>query len=270
LKREINGFLMNYDDIGSGPAILLIHGFPLDRTMWTYQVDALSDNYRVITPDLRGHGKSEPVPGPYTMDGMAEDLHALLAQLDVSRVVLAGLSMGGYIAFAFWRLFPQQVRALVLADTRSAADTSEGRKARYAMIERVQVEGSEAIVDGMLPALLSAPTLENKPEVVAQTRRMMANTPKVGVIGALQGMAERPDSTPTLATISVPTLITVGEEDAITPPIEAEAMQQAIMKGGQDHSVVLARIGNAGHLAPLENPAAFNGALLNFLASLGD
>jgi 3-oxoadipate enol-lactonase len=269
LKLEINGFLMNYDDIGSGPAVLLVHGFPLDHTMWTYQVEALSDNYRVIAPDLRGHGKSEAMPGPYTMDQMAEDLHELLAQLNVPRVVLAGLSMGGYVAFAFWRLYPQQIRALVLADTRSAADTPEGRKGRYAMIERVQAEGSKAIVEGMLPALLSASTLEKKPEVVAHARRMMANTPGVGVIGALQGMAERPDSTPTLATIDVPMLIAVGEDDAITPPSEAEAMQQAMMKGSQDRSVVLARIANAGHLAPLENPAAFNSALLNFLASLG-
>lgn len=270
MKRLINGFQMNYEDVGRGPAILLVHGFPLDRTLWTYQIDPLKHDYRLIAPDLRGHGQSEVPVGPYHMDQMADDLHALLQELGIEQVVLAGLSMGGYVAFAFWRLYPQRVRGLALVDTRAAPDTAEGRANRYAMVEQVGVEGTRAIVEGMLPKLLSAATLEGKPKIHIHARRMMANTPAAGVVGALEGMAQRPDSTSTLATISVPTLIVVGEEDAITPPAEAEDMYRAIQAAGQSANVTLARIPDAGHLAPLENPEAFNLAMRKFLTSLPD
>jgi len=265
---------MNYEDIGSGPALLLVHGFPLDRTLWTYQVEALRHDYRLIVPDLRGHGQSQAPPGPYRMDQMADDLRALLQQLGIEQVVLAGLSMGGYIAFAFWRIYSHLVRALVLVDTRAAADTAESRQNRYAMVEQVKTEGTKAMVEGMLPKLLSPTTLDSKSKVVMHARRMMTNTPPAGVIGALQGMAQRPDSTPTLATISVPTLIVVGEDDVITPPGEAEVMRTAILatRHGRDTpkipAVTLVRIADAGHLAPLENPGAFNQALREFLAGL--
>ncbi len=276
MKQQINGFQMNYEDVGSGPALLLVHGFPLDRTMWTYQMEAFKHDYRLIVPDLRGHGQSQVPPGPYHMEQMADDLHALLQKLEIERVVLAGLSMGGYIAFAFWRIYPHQVQALVLADTRAAADTAEGRQNRYAMIERAQAEGTAGIVEGMLPKLLSPATLEHNQNVVVHTRRMMANTPSGGVVGALQGMAERPDSTPTLSTLTVPTLILVGEDDAITPPSEAEAMRAAILTPRDERaasyipSVTLVRIPQAGHLSPLENPTRFNQALRAFLGSLPD
>lgn len=270
MKQEINGFWMNYEDIGSGPALLLVHGFPLDRTLWTHQMEILSDSYRLVVPDLRGHGQSQVPSGPYDMDQMADDLCALLQKLGVERVVLAGLSMGGYVAFAFWRNWPHLVRALVLVDTRAAADTLEGRANRRAMIQHAQTEGTGDIVEGMLPKLLSPTTLAGKPEVVLHARRMMAHTPTAGVIGALQGMAQRPDSTPTLATITVPTLIVVGEDDAITPPAEADAMRNAILAAGSAPSVSLACIPAAGHLAPLENPTAFNRTLRAFLAGLAD
>jgi pimeloyl-ACP methyl ester carboxylesterase len=270
LKQLINGFQMNYEDVGAGPPVLLVHGYPLDRTLWTHQIEAFKGDYRLIVPDLRGHGQSEAPSGPYRMDQMADDLRALLRKLDVEGIVLAGLSMGGYVAFAFWRNYPHLVRGLVLADTRAAADTVEGRDNRYATVERVQAEGTGAVVEGMLPKLLSPTTLEGKPNVVLHARRMMAGTPATGVVGALQGMAERPDSTVTLATISVPTLIVVGEDDVITPPAEAAAMQNAIQAASPTASVTLARIPDAGHLAPLENPAAFNQALRQFLDSVTD
>jgi 3-oxoadipate enol-lactonase len=276
LKRLINGFRMNYEDVGSGPALLLVHGFPLDRTMWTHQIEAFKNDYRLIVPDLRGHGQSQAPRGPYRMDQMADDLRALLAELEIEQVVLAGLSMGGYIALAFWRIYPHLVRGLVLSDTRAAADTAEGRQNRYAMIEQVEVEGTESIVEGMLPKMLSPVTLENEQKILLHTRRMMTNTPPAGVVGALQGMARRPDSTPTLATITVPTLILVGEDDAITPPAEAETMRASIRAPRHGRTarhvpdVTLARIPHAGHLAPLENAVAVNQALRHFLASLPD
>jgi pimeloyl-ACP methyl ester carboxylesterase len=273
LKRRINGFQMNYEDVGSGPAVLLIHGFPLDRTLWTYQIEALKRDYRLIVPDLRGHGQSQAPPGPYRMDQMADDLRALLQKLEIDRVVLAGLSMGGYVAFAFWRIYPHLVRALVLADTRAAADTPDARQNRYAMIDLVKDQGTAGSVESMLPNLLSPATLKSKPKIVIHARRMMVNTPTAGVIGALEGMARRPDSTQALETITVPTLIIVGEDDAITPPTEAEAMRDAILAARrQQHApdVTLARIPDAGHLAPLENPRAVNQALQAFLSGLPD
>lgn len=270
MKKKINGFRMNYEDVGDGPALIFVHGFPLDHTMWSHQVKALSDDYRVITPDLRGHGQSEAPPSPYRMDQMADDVRGLLQALDVERAVLVGLSMGGYIAFAFWRIYPHLVRALVLADTRAAADTPDARLNRQAMIDQVKAAGTEPIVEEMLPKLLSPATLKNKAEVVAHTQRMMAGTPAPGVIGALHGLAERPDSTRMLRTLAVPTLILVGEDDAITPPADAEAMQRAILSARRPPNVSLVRIPDAGHLAPLENPTAVNQALREFLASLPD
>jgi 3-oxoadipate enol-lactonase len=268
LKELINGFQMNYTVSGDGPALLFVHGFPLDHTLWDHQIPFFDQSYQVIAPDLRGHGKSEVPSGPYSMDQMADDLAALMDRLQVERVILAGLSMGGYITLAFWRLYPHRVRALALIDTRAGADTPEGRKNRYETAEQVRIQGTEAMVEGMLPKLLSLITLGSKPEIVAHARQMMDDTPAGGVIGALEGMALRPDSTPTLQTISVPTLIVVGEEDKITPPEEAEAMQSGIQAGGQSPSVTLARIMDAGHLSPLENPEAFNHALQGFLSSL--
>jgi 3-oxoadipate enol-lactonase len=270
MKRDMNGFQMNYEDVGDGPAILLVHGFPLDHTLWTEQIKELSTDYRLIAPDLRGHGGSEVTSGTYHMDQLADDLRRLLEKLNVQQVALAGLSMGGYIVFAFWRRYSNLVKALILADTRAGADTPEGRDGRYTMIQRVEAGGTQAIVDDMLPKMLSPTTLKNAPEVVAHARRMMANTPAGGVIGALKGMAQRPDSSPTLATISVPTLVVVGEDDAITPPSEAEAMESQIRSAGPAPEVILARIPNAGHLAPMENPSVFNQTLQQFLAQVRD
>lgn len=272
MNHVINGFRMNYQDAGDGPPLLLVHGFPLDHTLWIHQIETFKGDYRVILPDLRGHGQSEAPPGPYRMDRMAADLSALLQELKIERVVLGGLSMGGYVVFAFWRLYPERVRALLLANTRAAADTREGKQNRQAMIERVQAAGKDAIVEDLLLKLLSPATLERKPEVVAHARQMMANTPASGVIGALQGMAQRPDSTPTLATITVPTLIIVGEDDTIIPPAEGEAMRSQILSKRDDPAptVGLVRVPQAGHLAPMENPTAFNQALRGFLATLPD
>lgn len=276
MKQLINGIHIHYEDIGDGPALLLIHGFPLDHTMWTHQVEALKDDYRLITPDLRGHGQSQAPRGPYRMDHMADDLRALVQALGVSKVVLLGLSMGGYIALAFWRIYPRLVRALVLTDTRAAADTPDGRLNRQAMVQRVQDGERVAVVEELLPKLISPTTLENKPQVVGHVRRMMSNTPPVGLIGALRGMAERPDSTPTLATIAVPTLIVAGQDDTLTPPAQAQAMRAVILAKRRGRGarrtmipeVTFSVIPDAGHLAPLENPTAFNQALREFLVRL--
>jgi 3-oxoadipate enol-lactonase len=267
VKRVINGFQMSFEDVGEGPALLLVHGFPFDHSMWTHQMEALKQDYRVIAPDLRGHGQSEAILGSYRMDLMADDLRALLQELEVERAVLAGLSMGGYILFAFWRIYPHVVQALILADTRATADTPQGRQNRRQMIEQVRTEGTQPIADQMVPSLLSPLTLEKKPAVVSHARRMILNTPVDGIVGALQGMAQRPDSTPTLETITVPTLILVGEDDTVTPPEAAAEMQAGIRSPRRSEApeVELVHIPQAGHLSPLENPEGFNPALRGFL-----
>lgn len=258
----VNGVTLVYDDIGprDGSAVLLVHGYPLSRAMWRAQRDSLvALGYRVILPDLRGFGESEATTPPYSMDLFADDLAALLDHLGVERVALGGLSMGGCIAFAFWRRHAQQVRALLLADTQAKPDTDEARAGRLKAMDEVRAGRLEGVVDGMLPRLLGPTTQADSPALVAEVRRMMLGTPPTGVVGALAALADRPDSTPTLATINVPTLVICGADDAITPPAAHETMRDGI------HGSRLVIIPNAGHMSPMEKPAEFNAALGEFL-----
>lgn len=258
----VNGVRLVYDDIGPGdaPGILLVHGYPLSRAMWRAQHDALVDlGWRGILPDLRGYGESQATPPPYSMDLFADDLAALLDHLGLERVVLGGLSMGGYIAFAFWRRHAARVRALVLADTQAAPDTAEARAGRLKALAETQAGRFEAVADGLLPRVLGRSTQANNPALVAEVRRMMLATPTDGVLGSLVALANRPDSTPTLAAIHAPTLLVCGAEDVITPPTAHEAMCDDIT-GSR-----LVVIPGAGHMSPLEAPDAFNAALREFL-----
>lgn len=259
----VNGVRLVYDDIGPGdaPGILLVHGYPLSRAMWRAQHDALVDlGWRGILPDLRGYGESQATPPPYSMDLFADDLAALLDHLGLERVVLGGLSMGGYIAFAFWRRHAARVSALVLADTQAAPDTAEARAARLKAADEVRAGRREAVVDGMLPRLIGSATQADNPTLVAEVRQMMFATPTDGMLGALGALADRPDSTPILGTIDVPTLVVCGADDAITPP----AVHETLRDGIAGSSLVV--IADAGHMAPLEAPDAFNAALREFLA----
>ena len=263
MRAFVNGIHVYYVDKGQGDAVLLVHGFPLNRTIWMPQVRKLIANYRVILPDLRGHGRSETPPGPYSMDLYADDLAALLDHLKIKKVILGGLSMGGYIAFAFYRKYAARVRALILADTRAGADTPEGQARRKAGALLAEKEGSVASTSPMLPNLLNAHTRQARPALVARVQSMMARTKPVGIAGAQRGMAQRPDSSSLLPTITVPTLILVGEDDVITPPAEAERMAAAI-RGAR-----LVKIPRAGHISTLENAGAVNRAILSFLGDLG-
>ncbi len=255
---------MAYDDTGGpGVPLLLIHGFPHDRTMWTQQRIDLADVARVITPDLRGAGESGMPSGAMTMDEYAEDLRALLDALQVEKAVVGGLSMGGYIAFAFYRLYADRVRALVLADTRPQADTAEGKKGREENARIAREEGAGVIADRMLPKMLTARTIDEYPDVANAARALMARQPAGGSVAALLAMRDRPDSTPTLSEIAVPTLIVVGAEDTLTPPQDAEMMREGI-RGAQ-----LVRIPGAAHMSNFEQPEAFNRAVREFLQTMG-
>lgn len=259
MKVEFNDVGLSHVDRGGGVPLLFVHGFPLDGTLWQPQVDALSDEYRVIVPDLRGFGGST-VSLAMTMEQYADDLRAFLDELRIDEVVLVGLSMGGYVALAFCRLAPNRLRGLVLVDTRPQADSDEARANRTATARQVMEDGAAALADSMLDRLVSPATLKNQPDLVSSIRDMMARQSVFGIVAALYGMAERRDSRPMLGDISVPTLVVVGADDVITPVAEAESMVEAI-PGSE-----LVVIPDAGHLSNLEQPRAFNRAVREFLA----
>jgi 3-oxoadipate enol-lactonase len=262
MLADVNGIKLAYSDSVEGsPVVLLAHGFPLNRSMWDPQLGPLRARARVIAPDLRGFGASEAgPPGPLTMDQHADDLAALLGHLGVREpVVFCGLSMGGYIAFAFWRRHRERIRALVLADTRATADSPEARQDRLAMAAKAEEVGSaQPAIDSMLPRMFS-PSLRPDAPPRRQVEAMMAGTSARAVADGQRGLAARPDSLGLLPTIAVPWLGLVGEHDALTPPREAERMVAALPNAQMEV------IPQAGHLANLENPDAVTQALLAFV-----
>jgi 3-oxoadipate enol-lactonase len=229
--------------------------------MWAEQVSALADSHRVVTLDLRGHGESETSTGPSTMKLMAQDVAALMDELQIERAVIGGLSMGGYVTLAFYQLFPERVEKLLLADTRGQADTEDGKATRADQVQQILADGMTGIVNAMLPKLLSPETVSKQPEIVKRVRDMMMHTSPEGAAAALRGMAEREDQTERLSQINVPTLIVVGREDPITPVADSQKMHERIA-GSQ-----LVVIENASHVSNIEQPEQFNRALKDFLSS---
>lgn len=264
MRTRVNGVELSYDDAGRGEPVLLVHAFPLNRRMWERQAAALVDaGYRVIAPDLRGFGESEPPPAGYPLAQLADDLTALLDTLGIARVVLVGLSMGGYIAFRLLEHAPERVSALVLADTRAGADSEQAaatRRERAALAERA---GVAAVVPALLPGMVAGGRLEAAdPALVEHIRALMLAASPAGLAAAQRAMAARPDSTPLLSHIACPTLVICGAEDTLTPPAEARLLAERIPNAR------LVVLDGAGHLANLERPAAFNAALLDFLKGL--
>jgi pimeloyl-ACP methyl ester carboxylesterase len=257
-----------YVDRGAGIRVLLVHGFPLDHTMWSAQIDALSLYCRVIAPDLRGFGRSslegaDPERG-ISMDEYADDLAELLDALEIhDPLVLVGFSMGGYIAWQFMRKYADRLRALVQCDTKAAADTDEARANRLKMADNIREWGAARVAEMMGPKLLAARTFEERPPAtVARVRQVVERTSPAAIAAAQRGMAARPDMTSLLPTIQVPTLILVGAEDAISPPAEMRAMADAIP------NAEFVEIPAAGHMTTMENPSAVNEALLRFIEAL--
>lgn len=262
MKTELNGINIEYRDEGAGLPVIFLHAFPLNQTMWDDQVAALRNQCRVVTLDLRGFGRSDVPQGPYRMDQMAADVRALMTVLNLDEAVLVGLSMGGYIALALYRNYPEAVRALVLADTRASGDTHEARGRRLKSAERAELDGCKAIARDMVPLLLGRSTLENRPSVVERVQAMIESNSPQGIAAAQRGMAERRDSTYILAGIDFPVLIVVGSEDTLTPVAEAESLRNGI-PGAR-----LCVIESAGHLSNVERPDAFNTALAQFVEPL--
>ncbi len=262
MKATINGIQLAYTDEGRGTPIVFLHAFPLNRTMWEPQVRALSGQFRVITVDLRGHGESDAQLWNFPLSLYADDVHGLLDHLKIARAVLVGLSMGGYVLFAFYRQYPQQAQALILADTRAQADTEEGREGRRIMAQAALAQGHAPVTDTMLPKLLSQESRDGRPELVARVTGMITSTPISGIIVDCMAMADRPDFVPLLTEIACPTLVVVGDKDQATPPADARTIAEGI-KGAK-----LETIAGAAHLSNLEQPEAFNRAVADFVGSL--
>jgi pimeloyl-ACP methyl ester carboxylesterase len=246
----------------SGPPVLLIHGFPLDRSMWRGQIDGLGSIARVVALDLPGFGATAPASDghrPTTMDEYADCVVALADALGFTRFVAAGLSMGGYVALELVRRHPHRLSGLILADTRAEPDPPEGQKGRHHDADRVLNEGLSFLVERMVKGLLAPETVARRRDIVNGVEAMIHRSSWHGVAAALRGMAARRDARQWITRIDVPTLVVVGAEDAITPPRGAQAMAQAIP------NAELAVIPGAGHLAPLESPDAVNTAFRKLL-----
>ena len=253
---------MSYSDYGQGDTIVLLHAFPLNGKMWAPQARALKDGYRVILPDYPGFGASPSPSAQPDMAYYAEGVRELLDKLGLERVVLGGLSMGGYVAFACLRLFPERISGLILANTRPDPDTEEIRESRNDMARRVTEEGVGVLAELQMNRLLSSNTLENDEELVDEVGAMMLESSPDGVVAALGAMRDRPDSNSLLPEIAVPTLVIGGEEDEISSPEVMGAMANGI-PNSEHHT-----LSGAAHLSNLEAPEYFNGILKDFLARL--
>ncbi len=263
MRFKMNGVPLYAAVRGRGPAVTLVHGFPLNHRIYDTQIRALSHTHRVIAPDLPGFGKSPPMGEDISMDTYADAVAAILDALEIEKTVLAGLSMGGYIAFAFWRRYPERVQGLVLLNTRAKADTPEARENRFKTIEAVQTDGLAPLIENMIPKLLSPVTLRGKAHVVNKLRHIMGESSVEGVVAALKAMAGRPDTRSTLESITVPTLIIAGRDDALIPVSEAEDMALAIPDAR------LHVVDQAGHLVTMERPRTTARLMASFMERVG-
>ena len=251
-----------YEVLGTGPPVVLLHPFPAHHDLWKPAAQTLVAHYRVILPDLRGHGDSEIGEGPATMEKHAADIARVLDREEVRRAPVIGVSIGGYVLFEFWRRYRERVEALVLCNTKASADTSEARAGRLQAAAEVIERGTEPFFESMLPKLMGKTTHSNRPDLVEGALRMMRKMSAEDVAMVQRGMAERPDSMETLKTINVPTLLVTGDEDIFTGVADADLMRQNI-SGSQ-----MRVIAKAGHYSPWEQPEEVGKLLRQFLDSL--
>ncbi len=264
MKRVTSGDAeICYEVIGDGAPVVLLHPFPADHELWRPAAQSLVSHYRVILPDLRAHGESGVGEGPATMAKHVVDVARVLDQEDVGRAPLVGVSIGGYVLFEFWRKFRGRVAALGLCNTKAQADTVEGRAGRLQAAADAMERGTEPFFESMLPKLIGETTRKTRPDLVEGALRMMRKMSPEDVAMVQRGMAERPDSVPTLKTINVPTLIVTGNEDILTGLAEAELMRQNIP--GSQMKVVA----KAGHYSPWEQPEEVGKIIRQFLDSVG-
>jgi pimeloyl-ACP methyl ester carboxylesterase len=263
MEAMVNGIQMAYDDAGSGPAILLVHGFPLCRRMWHPQINALlAAGHRVITPDLRGFGDSDAPEAPYSMEIFADDLMALLDHLEIRQATVAAMSMGGYILLNLLERYPERITAACFCQTRTNADDEAGRARRLQLAQETRLKGPQVIADSFLPQLFADESLAHRPKLVEEVYGWMVQTATTGLAGGLLAMRERKDYTPLLPTFTLPCLAVGGVADKIVPPAIIDVFSNGLP------NCQTALIPDAGHMANLEAPGPFNAALLEFLAGL--
>ncbi|MGH9370067.1 MAG: alpha/beta fold hydrolase [Vicinamibacterales bacterium] len=258
LSADIGSRTVHYVEAGSGWPLVLLHAFPLSADMWRPQLEQVPEGWRVLAPNLRGFGPGAS-DAARTLSDMAEDVVGLLDALRIERAAIGGLSMGGYVTLALYRIAPERFSAMVLANTRAGADSAEGRAARDAMSALVREKGPEAVADQMLPKLLGRTSHESRPRLEPLVRAMIRANRTGGIDGAIQAMKNRPDATPLLATVGRPALVISGEEDVLIPLADSAEMDRLLPRSQ------LVTIPHAGHLSNLEAPDNFNEALGNFL-----
>ena len=258
---EAAGRRQRYLSAGAGWPVVLLHAFPLTADLWRPVLERVPRGWRFLAPDLRGFGPAAGIPTASSLDDMARDIMAVLDVLEVERGVIGGLSMGGYATMALYRAAPERFTAMVLANTRSTADTDEGRAARDKMADLVRREGPVAVADDMLPKLLGLTSRRARPSLEPLVRRLIEGNSREAIAAACTALKERPDSGSTLARCAVPALVIASDEDSIISVEESEAMASTI---GRAQFVVLTA---AGHLSCLEVPDDFSEALSNFLQS---
>jgi 3-oxoadipate enol-lactonase len=261
-RTALKGRVTRYFESGFGRPIILHHAFPVSAEMWRPQLDRVPRGWRFIAPDLRGFGGSALDGIEVGMDDYALDTLALMDALDLDRAVVGGLSLGGYITFALFRLAPERIDGMILADTRSTSDSEDGVRARRALLETVRSHGATAVADEMLGKLLGDTTRRERPDLVAHVRRLIEANPTSGLEAAIYALMRRPDSTPDLPRIDCPTLVIVGQEDVVTPIDDAEPLHRTIKDSR------LAVLPRAGHLSNLEAPEEFSHTITEWVASL--
>lgn len=256
-QSKLAGTKLHFADSGTGPAVLLLHAFPLSGAMWKKQIAPLRGSFRLIAPDLPGFGGSQPPSSPVSIAGYAGLALELLDALGVDKAAVVGLSMGGYVALELQAAAPQRVGALALCDTRAHADTDDGKRAREASARAVEEEGStEPLIERLLPNLLSPSA---SPELRREVERLIGDTSVEGAAAAQRAIARRRDFTQALGKIGCPTLVLVGSHDTLSTPAEMQRIAQALPKAR------FQTISGAGHLSNIEKPDAFNSALRSFL-----
>lgn len=241
--------------------VVLLHAFPLNSTLWRPQIERAPTGWRFVAPDLPGFGASV-LPAARSMEAMAREVLNVLDEQGIAQAVIGGMSMGGYVTLALYRLAPERFAGMVLADTRATADNDQQKDARRRMIETVREKGPAAVADEMMPKLLGDTSHRERPDVASAVRTMIEGNSRDAIAGAVEAMMNRPDSRPLLSHVTVPTLVVCGEEDVLTPPADSEALHDAIADSR------LVRIPRAGHLSSIEAPKEFSLALNGFLGEL--
>lgn len=264
INLTTNGLNVSYTDKGpeDAPGIIFIHGFPLNKSMWDMQMEVLSDEYRIIAYDVRGHGDSDAGNESFSIEIFVNDLISLMDALKINKTVLCGLSMGGYIAINAVENYPERFDALILSDTHCIADSPEAKDKRLVAIESIKKNGVEEYADESIKNLFAPESLTTKKTEIALVREMIVKTVKQTLYNSMHALAMRKETCGKLSEIKIPVLILVGNEDIITPPAAAKFMHEN-MRGS-----VLYILEHAGHLCNMENPFEFNYQVRKFIETV--